>query len=43
MKRKFSHEEIVVTSVLVVCTSSFIYCLALFIYNIIVNGVHMNI
>jgi len=43
MKRKFTHEEIVVTSVLVVVFTSMSYCFAALIYNAITYGVHMNI
>ena len=43
MKRKFTHEEIVVTSVLVIVFTSMSYCFGALIYNVIVNGVHMNI
>ena len=43
MKRKFSHEEIVVTSVFVICSSSFFYCFAMLIYNAFTYGISMNI
>ena len=35
MKRKFTHEEIIVTSVIIVTTSSLVYFLGLLVYNVI--------
>jgi hypothetical protein len=43
MKRKFSHEEIVVTSVLVVGFTYILYCFVALVYNALTYGVHMNI
>jgi hypothetical protein len=43
MKRKFTHEEIVVTSVLVICSTSMLYCFVALIYNALTYGVTMNI
>jgi len=43
MKRKFTHEEIAVTTALVICSSSFFYFFSVFMYNIIVTGVNLSI
>ena len=43
MRRKFNHEEIVVTSVLVAGFTYISYCFVALVYNAIVYGVHMNI
>ena len=43
MKRKFSHEEIVVTSVILAMCASMVYVFGLLIYNVVVNGVTMYI
>ena len=43
MKRKFSHEEIIITSVIVTMCASIAYCFGSLIYNIATNGIGMTI
>ena len=43
MKRKFNHEEIVVTSVLVIGFTYISYCFCALVYYALTEGVHMNI
>ena len=43
MKRKFSHEEIIVTSIIVTMCTSMVYFFGLLVYNVVTNGVNMGI
>ena len=43
MKRKFSHEEIIVTSVIVTMCASMVYFFGLLIYNVVTSGTNMYI
>ena len=43
MKRKFSHEEVLVTSILVAMCASMMYVFGLLIYNVVISGCSMNI
>ncbi len=43
MKRKFNHEEVIVTSIIITVCASFAYCFGAFIYNAVVNGISMPI
>jgi len=43
MKRKFSHEEIIVTSLLITMCISMVYVFGLLIYNVVTSGCSMNI
>ena len=38
MKRKFSHEEIIVATVVIFCISSFTIAFGLFIHNVVILG-----
>ena len=42
MKRKFTHEEIVMATILVTGLS-IVCCVSFLIYNVVVNGVNMSI
>ena len=43
MKRKFSHEEVLVTSLLVAMCASMMYIFGLLIYNVVISGINMSI
>jgi len=43
MKRKFTHEEIIVTSVIVTMCASMVYLFGLLVYNVVSSGVNMTI
>ena len=43
MKRKFSHEEIIVKSVIVTMCASMVYFFGLLVYNVVTNGVYMSL
>ena len=39
MKHKFSHEEIIVTSVVVACCASMVYLFGALLYNALIIGI----
>ena len=43
MKRKFTHEEVIITSVIVSMFASIVYVLGMLIYNVTTSGVNMSI
>jgi len=43
MKRKFTHEEVIITSVIVSMCASIVYVLGMLIYNVATSGVNMSI
>jgi len=43
MRRKFTHEEIIVTSVIVTMCASMVYFFGTLVYNVVTHGLNMSI